>query len=249
MPDWSLFLLFAGIAFLYAAVGFGGGSSYVALLAVAGLPMAEIRLTALICNIIVVAGGLWLYVANRELDLRKALPLVLAGVPMAFLGASLRIHEHTFFTILGFSLLAAAVLLWAQPRPSGGQPEARPPRAWRDALLGGGIGGISGLVGIGGGIFLSPVLHFLRWDTARRIAAVASAFILVNSLAGIAGQLTHVPPGLDWARIGLLGSAVLVGGQAGARVSLARFSAVLIRRLTAALVFFAGLEVLSKHLW
>ncbi|MEO6039268.1 MAG: TSUP family transporter, partial [Saprospiraceae bacterium] len=98
------------------------------------------------------------------------------------------------------------------------------------------------------GIFLSPVLHFRRWDTARKIAATASIFILVNSLAGVAGQLTQLPTELKWNRILLLGIAVLVGGQAGSRISIRYFDLLLIRRVTALLVFAAGLEVLWKHL-
>lgn len=247
MPDWGIALGFVAIAFIYSSVGFGGGSSYLALLAVAGLPFQEIRLTALLCNIIVVTGGTIIFFRNKQLDTRKILPLVLASVPAAFLGAKLHISEASFFLLLGASLLAAAVLLWVQPQQAGGLESPPPPYPLRDGLAGAGIGGLSGMVGIGGGIFLSPLLHLLRWDSARKIAATASVFILVNSIAGIAGQLTHFPENLNWERITLLCAAVFLGGQAGARLSNARFSLVLIRRLTAVLVFAAGIEVLWKH--
>ncbi len=246
LTDWPLALFFLVIAFTYASVGFGGGSSYLAILAIAGLPFLEIRLTALICNIIVVSGGTLLFFQNKQLDFKKILPLVAAGIPFAFLGASMRIEEHTFFKVLGISLLMAATLLWLQPQPVGNDPVA-PPRPVRDALLGGGIGCLSGMVGIGGGIFLSPLLHLFRWDTARKIAATASVFILANSLAGMAGQLTHLPAAPDWGRIALLGSAVFLGGQAGSRISITCFHPRFIRRVTAVLVFVAGLEVLWKH--
>ncbi len=247
LPDGWLALCFLIIAFIYASVGFGGGSSYLAILAVAGLPFLEIRLTALICNSIVVTGGALIFLQNKQLDVRKILPLVVASVPLAFLGARLKIEEHTFFKLLGIGLLVASTLLWFQPqKPDETSPVARP-RLLRDGLLGGGIGLFSGLVGIGGGIFLSPVLHFLHWDTARKIAATASIFILVNSLAGIGGQLAHLPPDLQWNRVALLGAAVLIGGQAGSRLSIARFNPLLIRRVTAVLVFAAGVEVLWKH--
>lgn len=238
-------ILFAVIAFVYASVGFGGGSSYLALLALAAVPFQEMRLIALICNVIVVSGSTILYVQKKEVDFRKILPLVALSVPAAFIGAKMRISEHTFFQLLGISLIVAALLLWFQPqRREDSAP--LPPRPLREGALGGAIGLLSGMVGIGGGIFLSPVLHFFRWDTARKIAATATVFILVNSISGIAGQLTHLPAELNWSRIALLGAAVLLGGQLGVRVSTARFNAAIVRRLTALLVFVAGLETLLK---
>ena len=212
LSDWWLALCFAFIAFVYASVGFGGGSSYLALLAVAGLPFQEIRLTALVCNVIVVTGGILIFFQNKQLDGRKILPLVAVSVPMAFLGAKMRLSQETFFLLLGLSLVAAAVLLWFQAKPQRDKEQFAVPQPVRDGLLGGCIGWLSGMVGIGGGIFLSPLLHLLHWDTARKIAATASVFILVNSIAGLAGQLTHLPEGLNWLRILLLGGAVLAGG-------------------------------------
>ena len=245
IPDWSIAFLFALIAFVYASVGFGGGSSYLALLAVVGLPFQEIRLIALICNIIVVTGGTILFLQKKQLNGRKTLPLIAISVPAAFLGAKMRITEELFFLLLGLSLIVAAILLWFQSIQTSTDPAA--PKPIQDGVLGGSIGLLSGMVGIGGGIFLSPVLHILRWDTTRKIAATASLFILVNSLAGLAGQLTQRPGDLNWPRISFLGVAVLLGGQIGARVSMARFNLELIRRLTAVLVLVAGLEVLIRH--
>ncbi len=245
MQDWLLALCFVAIAFTYASVGFGGGSSYIAILALAGLPFQEIRLTALLCNIIVVSGGAWIFFQNKQLNWRKILPLVAMSIPAAFLGATMRISQETFFLILGGSLILASALLWFQPqRPEEASVAASQPV--RDGLLGGGIGLLSGMVGIGGGIFLSPLLHFFRWDTARKIAATASVFILVNSISGIAGQLAHLPPELHWNRIALLSAAVLIGGQAGSRISISYFNPLLIRRLTAVLVLVAGMEVILK---
>lgn len=246
LPDLFLALAFCLIAFIYASVGFGGGSSYLALLAVAGLPFAEIRLNALLCNIIVVSGGALVYWRHGQLNLRKILPLVAASMPAAFLGASMRLHEAIFFKILGISLLIAGLLLWAQPRDNSGEANDAPARPWLDGLLGASVGWLSGMVGIGGGIFLSPLLHFFRWDGAKKIAATASAFIWANSMAGLAGQLSHWPDTTQWQRTLLLCGAVLLGGQLGSRISQQRFSPLLIRRLTGLLVFFAGLEVFFK---
>ena len=246
LPELLLALAFLLIAFLYASVGFGGGSSYLALLALAGLPFTEIRFTALVCNVIVVTGGVWVYWRNGQVDLKKVLPLVLVSVPAAYFGATLRLTEAVFFQLLGYTLLIAALMLWFQPGSKQTDKPAGSARPLRDGVLGGGVGWLSGMVGIGGGIFLSPLLFFLRWDTAQKIAATASVFILVNSLSGLAAQIAHWPQNLPWARTAVLAAAVLIGGQTGSRLSNARFDRLTIRRLTALLVLVAGLHTLFK---
>ncbi|PRY10209.1 hypothetical protein CLV24_115126 [Pontibacter ummariensis] len=249
MPHLELMLFFLVIAFVYASVGFGGGSSYLAILALYGLPFKEIRLIALLCNIVVVTGGTILFVRNKQVNWRKILPLALLSVPMAFVGAMLRIEQQTFFILLGCSLLVAAVLLWFRTRPKDpeGTVSAKVSFA-QDSVLGGSIGFLSGMIGIGGGIFLSPLLNLIGWDTPKKIAATASVFILVNSISGIAGQLTQLPPSINYQLIGMLLLAVFVGGQLGSRMAIMKFNPVMIRRMTAVLIFVAGVEVLYKHL-
>jgi uncharacterized protein len=244
--DCSLALAFAGIAFIYASVGFGGGSSYVALLATFGLPISEIKLTALLCNIVVVTGGVLVFQQKKQILFGKIAPFVIFSVPMAFLGARMKISETTFFLLLGASLLLAALFLWLQPTTS--ETDFSTKNKVRDGFLGGSVGLLSGMVGLGGGIFLSPILHFLKWDSARKIAATASVFILANSLAGIAGQLSNFNFSFNWSRIALLAAAVFIGGQIGSRVSQTWFSLNLIQKVTAFLVFSAGLEVVWKNL-
>jgi len=250
MQHWELVFFFALIAFVYASVGFGGGSSYLSILALYALPFKEIRLIALLCNIIVVTGGTIIFVRNKQVDWKKILPVAIASVPMAFLGAKMKISQETFFIILGCSLLLAAVLLWVKTKAADTIEVAGQTKGGyiKDALLGGAIGFLSGMVGIGGGIFLAPLLNLMKWDTPKKIAATASVFILVNSVSGIAGQLTQLPAGINYQRIAILCVAVLAGGQLGSRMGAIRFNPLLIRRLTAALVFFAGIEVLGKHL-
>ncbi|MFD1770260.1 sulfite exporter TauE/SafE family protein [Sphingobacterium suaedae] len=245
---WEICLFFLGIAFVYSSVGFGGGSSYLALLAVYGLPYQELRLIALLCNVIVVTGGVWVYVQAKQLDWRKTMPLVLTSVPMAYLGAIVKISQTTFFVLLGVSLMIAALLLWFEKKGGGtsDRVHSQEKSTLRDISFGGTIGFLSGMVGIGGGIFLSPFLNLTRWDTAKKIAATASLFILVNSLAGIVGQLSKLPAQVDSVRLGLLCLAVLIGGQLGARVSIT-WNPRLIKRITAILVFIAGSNVLLKH--
>jgi uncharacterized membrane protein YfcA len=250
MEHYEIIIFFLIIAFIYASVGFGGGSSYLAILAVYALPFKEIRLIALLCNIIVVAGGTIIFIRNKQTDWRKIIPVAVLSVPLAFLGAKMKISQDTFFIILGCSLLVAAILLWIKTKPGDIHTIRLPGKNHylQDGLLGGTIGFLSGLVGIGGGIFLSPLLNLMKWDTAKKVAATASVFILVNSISGIAGQLSSLPADINYTRIILLCVAVFIGGQTGSRMGAIKFNPLLIRRLTALLVFFAGAEVLSKHI-
>ena len=250
MPHLEILLFFFIIAFIYASVGFGGGSSYLAILALYALPFKEMRLIALICNIIVVTGGTIIFIKNKQVNWNKILPLALVSVPMAFLGATIKLSQDTFFVILGCSLIVAAVLLWIKTRRSDAENIITTGKYSyiKDGLIGGAIGFLSGMVGIGGGIFLSPLLNLIKWDTAKRIAATASVFILVNSVAGIAGQLTTLQTDFNYTRIILLCVAVFLGGQLGSRMGAIKFNPLVIRRLTAILVFAAGVEVLIKHL-
>lgn len=243
----QLILLFFAIAFVYASVGFGGGSSYLAILAMYALPYKEIRLIALICNIIVVTGGTIVFVKNKQFEGRKILPLVLLSVPAAYLGAKMKLSENVFFIILGVSLLIAAILLWIKTKAADEQTE-KPAHVVGDGAIGGAIGFLSGMVGIGGGIFLSPILNLMKWDTSKKIAATASMFILVNSVSGLMGQLSEIPADMDTKRIVFLCGAVLLGGQLGSRMGAVKFNLLVVKRVTAVLVFVAGVEVLFKHL-
>ena len=247
MQHWEILFLFLGIAFIYASVGFGGGSSYLAILTLYAFPFQEMKLTALICNIIVVTGGTIIFIQNKQVNWKKVIPLVVVSVPMAFLGAIVKLDESTFFIILGCSLIVAAILLWIKTRSWGeGENITYKDNYLKEALLGGAIGFLSGMVGIGGGIFLSPILNLMKWDTPKKIAATASLFILVNSISGIAGQVSHVTDYINFTRIAFLCAAVLVGGQIGSRVSAVKFNQLVVRRLTAVLVFVAGIEILNK---
>lgn len=248
MEHWELLLIFLIIAFVYSSVGFGGGSSYLAVLAIYSLPYQEIRLTALICNVIVVVGGVIIYLRNKQVDWRKILPLTLISVPMAYLGAIIKLSQETFFLILGFTLILAALLLWIQTdkKDKDYRTENYKPSLVQNSLLGGGIGFLSGLVGIGGGIFLSPLLNLIKWDTAKKIAATSSVFILVNSISGITGQFSNLSVEMNFSRIGILCLSVFIGGQIGSRMSI-KWNPLIVKRMTAVFVFIAGINVLIKY--
>ena len=233
------------IALIYSSVGFGGGSSYLALLGVMGIHLDIIRPAALLCNIIVVTGGTYIFWRSGAIDMKKSWPFLCASVPLAFAGGLWRIDDARFFFILlGLCLIVASFLLWIQPAVQKGNRFTNP---FLNAALGGGIGFLSGLIGIGGGIFLSPLLHLLNWAEPKKISALASLFILVNSISALAGHVTQTGS-LDWAFITPLLLAVLIGGQIGSRLGARRFNPMYIKRITAFVIFVAAIKILRDNL-
>lgn len=244
----ALALLFFVTAVLYAAVGFGGGSTYNALLVLAETDYRILPSVALLCNLVVVTGGVLQYRRSGDLSLRFAVPFVALSIPMAWFGGLVPIEQSTFILLLGVSLLAAGVAMWVQPSTSDAAPPGSPLVNWFVGLpLGGAFGFLSGMVGIGGGIFLAPCLHLLRLADAKRIAATASFFIMVNSIAGLVGQtmkqgtLEHLDALTDY---GWLVLAVLVGGQIGSRLGTRALSGRVVKRLTAILVLYVAARLL-----
>ena len=246
MEFYFLIFSFLIIALVYSSVGFGGGSSYLALMALLSVSFEILRPTALLCNIVVVTGGSLIFIKEGLLDLKKAWPFFAASIPMAFLGGYFPVKQNVFFQVLAYSLLVAAILLWFQNTlHRDNNPVVKSNLAARIGL-GSVIGFLSGMVSIGGGIFLSPTLHLLKWEDAKKISALASFFILVNSISGLAGQLSRNPH-LDWKFIAPLLIAVLVGGQIGSRIGVKWFNAMYVKRITALLIFIAGLNILKDH--
>lgn len=240
----ALFLL---VALVYASVGFGGGSTYTALLGLWGVDYRLIPIISLLCNIIVVSGGTLRFARAGLIDWKAVLPLLLVSAPLAFLGGLLPLKQWLFLLILGGALFASCIALLVQTG------HWRPRKMPTPALLGisAVIGLLAGLSGIGGGIFLAPVLHLIRWAETQRIAAFASLYILINSIAGVAGQLVKNDPAvfgsvLDsyWPMM----VAVLIGGQIGGMLGLRLFSPRILRSMTALLVGYVAVRLIGQSL-
>lgn len=242
----TLVALFALTAVVYSAVGFGGGSTYIALLAVCGMDYRVIPVVALVCNLVVVCGSLVHFARAGLLDVRRAAPLVLASAPLAWMGGRMPISASVYFAMLGVTLVAAAVFMLVQVR-------LKQRLIWRcgsgiACAAGGGIGLLSGLVGIGGGIFLAPLLHITRWAEPKTIAATCALFIAVNSLCGLAGQL-HKWQVLDAAHdvsmLLWLAPVVFVASQIGAAGSIRHLRPAVLRSATALLVLIVGVRLIT----
>lgn len=242
-----LIFLFFFIALIYSSVGFGGGSSYLALMAlpVFFLLPAQIRLMALICNIVVVSGSSIIFLSRQRIRIATLLPYLLPSVPMAYVGGLWKLSDHLYYLILSFTLICASALLWFKVRES--VVTANIPSLSKVAVSGS-IGLLSGLVGIGGGIFLSPIMHLFRWATAAEISAIAAIFILVNSISGLAGQLLNGAPEIDPKILMPLILSVFAGGQIGARLGAGYFNPLWIRRITAVVILLAAIILLREHL-
>ncbi|WP_271406909.1 sulfite exporter TauE/SafE family protein [Tenacibaculum soleae] len=246
--NWHLILLFFFIAILYSSVGFGGGSSYLAVLALTGIVYTQIRSTALICNIAVVTSNVLLFQKEKIINWNKAVPLTLFSVPLAFLGGFLRINQAVFFILLGITLLIAAITMWLSKKITSLKQYKNKKESYKNGIYGSLIGFISGMVGIGGGIFLSPFLHLTNWDTPKKIAATSSFFILVNSVAGLLGQSFNPNFSINWNLTAVLTITVFIGGKTGSKMSHQFLSPIQLKKATAILIAFVSLRILIKYL-
>ena len=242
-----LSILFFVTAVLYSSVGFGGGSTYLALLLIWGVPYFIFPLIALSCNIIVVSGNCFNYIRAGNLNLKLLIPYLIGSIPLAFIGGSLPI-EKRFFEILLFLVLAAAgILLLLNFRAYDDKEKSyRKVPIIISILIGGVLGFISGVVGIGGGIFLSPILFLIRAGKPKHIVTTASLFILINSFSGIMGQITKNAVLNEISNYWYLLLIVLVGGQLGNFLNLKIFPTRILALVTAGLVLFVAIRMGTK---
>jgi len=244
-----LIILFLVTALLYASVGFGGGSTYNALLVLQGADYRILPAIALICNIIVVTGGVWRFWQAGHLPLRRLAPWIIASLPAAWIGGRIPISELQFIGVLGFSLLGAGLHLAFGERKGNAGAEIKTTPPLLAGAAGAGLGLISGLAGIGGGVFLAPLLYMQRWGSPKEIAGACSFFILVNSAAGLAGQMMKLNDTGAMTLIApywLLFAAVLIGGQIGSRLGAVGLPSQTIRRLTAILILYVSMRLLFR---
>ena len=239
-----LAILFLVTAILYSSVGFGGGSTYLALLLVWGVPYTIFPIIALSCNIIVVSGNCFNYIKAGNLNLRLLMPYLIGSIPLAYIGGSLSIEKNLFEIFLFFVLLAAGVLLLFNFKSYDDQETTyKKTPITISIIIGGFLGFISGIVGIGGGIFLSPILFLIKAGRPKFIVTTASLFILINSISGILGQLTKNDVINQILNYWYLLVAVFLGGQIGNFLNLKILPTRILALVTAFLVIFVAIRM------
>jgi uncharacterized membrane protein YfcA len=240
-----LLLALAGVAFLYASVGHAGASGYIAVLALSGFGAAEIRPLALVLNVLVSSLATWTFAAAGHFRREVFLPLALFSVPAALVGGMVSLPTLPLQRLLGLVLLFSAWRL-SQPSPSA-EVTAAVPGPSTISLTGGLLGGLAGITGTGGGIVLTPLMILRGWLLPRQAAAVSAAFILVNSLAGLAGLVmargSAVLPAAGM--VGPMALVVMGAGGLGAHCGSCRFPSLWIRRLLAVVLLVASGKLLG----
>ncbi len=245
MPLLAILFLFTAI--LYSSVGFGGGSTYLALLLIWGLPYFIFPVIALSCNIIVVSGNCFNYIRAGNLNLRLLIPYLIGSIPLAYIGGSLLIEKQLFEILLFLVLAVAGTLLLFNFKSYDDREESyQKIPTIVSILIGAVLGFISGIVGIGGGIFLSPILFLIRAGKPKHIVTTASLFILINSISGIIGQLTKNVVLVEVSNYWYLLAAVLIGGQVGNFLNLKIFPTRILALVTALLVLFVAIRMGSR---
>ena len=239
-----LSIFFFITAILYSSVGFGGGSTYLALLLIWNIPYYIFPIIALICNIIVVTGNSINYIRAGNHNFKLLIPFLIGSIPFAFLGGTL-IVDKAVFEILLFLVLSVAGLLLLINNKSYEDKEIiiKKINLFVSILIGSMLGLISGIVGIGGGIFLSPILFLLKADKPKNIVTTASLFILINSISGVLGQLTKETLLREIFVYWPLLMAVLIGGLLGNYLNLKIFSNRVLALITSLLVIFVAIRM------
>lgn len=238
-----LALLFFIIAALYSSVGLGGGSGYLAVMGVTGVPTEIMRPTALSMNILVATITTWTYLRAGHFSARLFWPITIASVPFAYLGGFLELPPAVYRPLVGAVLLYTALRLGRSTRPGQELPPVRSDLPlWLLVLAGAVIGFVSGLMGIGGGTFLGPLLLLAGWADTKAALGTTAAFVLLNSISGLAGRLTAVPELPQGLWLWLLAAAL--GAWLGARLGSRRLDPRLLRGILAIILLLGGLRLL-----
>ena len=245
-----LSIFFFITAIFYSSVGFGGGSTYLALMLIWDIPYYIFPILALICNIIVVSGNSINYVRSGNLNFKLLNPYLIGSIPFAFFGASMSISKELFEILLFVVLIIAGIFLLIESKSfNDDQIKINSIPKIISLIIGSIIGFTSGIIGIGGGIFLSPILFLMKAGYPKQIATTASLFILINSIFGVAGQLTKDIVFDEFLNFWPLFIAVLIGGQIGNFLNIKFLSGKTLAIITSLLVIFVavrmGLRLLS----
>ena len=239
-----LSILFFVTAILYASVGFGGGSTYLALMLIWDIPYYIFPVIALICNIFVVSGNSFNYIKAGNLNLKLLLPYLIGSIPLAFVGGSLQIDKNLFEIFLFIVLAIAGTLLLINFKSyDDNESSYRDIPILISILIGGILGFVSGVVGIGGGIFLSPILFLIKAAKPKHIVTAASLFIFINSISGVIGQLTKNIVLSDISNYWHLFLVVIIGGHIGNYLNLKIFPTRFLALITSVLVLFVAIRI------
>jgi len=239
-----LSIFFLVTALIYSSVGFGGGSTYLALLLLWGIPYTIFPIIALACNIIVVSGNAFNYIRAGNFNLKLLLPYLFGSIPFAFIGGSIQIDKELFEIILFFVLGIAGILLLINFKSyENNSSRYKTLPLYFSLIVGVILGFVSGVVGIGGGIFLGPILYLLRAANPKHITTTVSLFILINSVFGIIGQLTKNQNLIEVKEYFYLLLAVFIGGQIGNFLNLKLFSTKILALITSILVIIVAIRM------
>jgi len=231
-------------AILYASVGFGGGSTYLALLLILGVPYYVFPVIALICNIFVVSGNSFNYIRAGNLNLKLLTPYLIGSIPLAYIGGSLQIDKNLFEIFLFLVLAFAGTMLLINFKSYDDEDTTyKNIPIIISILIGGILGFVSGVVGVGGGIFLSPILFLIKAGKPKHIVTAASLFILINSIVGVIGQLTKNIVLTEVSNYWYLFLAVMIGGHIGNFLNLKIFPTRILALVTAMLVLFVSIRM------
>ncbi len=235
-------LLIFFVAILYSSVGHGGASGYLAVLSFFAVSPEKMSTTALMLNVLVAGLATWSYYRAKHLSMKLAWPFILASIPAAFVGGTIRISEKTYFLLLALVLVFAAFRLAFSSRAGGDQAAEKSVNPRISLPVGAGIGVLSGIVGVGGGIFLSPIMLLMKWASVKQTAAVSALFIVVNSLAGLGGRVLR--GSFDMSTSIPIVVAAFAGGLIGSYFGASKFSGFVLRRILGIVLVIAAFKLI-----